>query len=170
MDWTEERVETLKTLWQSGCSASQVARQLGGVSRNAVIGKVHRLGLAGREAPARPRLSPASTDRIRRVRTAAASLPRVIRRFERPALPALSDVELAPTATIHTLTVIACRWPIGDPQDGDFGYCGRARVGAGSYCQDHAHVAGRHRATPRNAPSLEQQLLDSEGRLRLRRY
>ncbi|HEY9218643.1 MAG TPA: GcrA family cell cycle regulator, partial [Phenylobacterium sp.] len=54
MGWTEERVEILKKLWQDGLSASQIAKQLGGVTRNAVIGKVHRLGLSGRAAPSKP--------------------------------------------------------------------------------------------------------------------
>ncbi len=53
MAWTEERVELLKKLWTEGLSASQIARQMGGVTRNAVIGKVHRLGLSGRATPAR---------------------------------------------------------------------------------------------------------------------
>jgi GcrA cell cycle regulator len=54
MGWTDERVSTLKKLWQDGLSASQIAKQLGGVTRNAVIGKVHRLGLSGRAAPSQP--------------------------------------------------------------------------------------------------------------------
>src|SRR5579863_3287006 len=54
MDWNEDRIATLSKLWREGYSASQVARQLGDVSRSAVIGKVHRLGLAGRDAPSRP--------------------------------------------------------------------------------------------------------------------
>jgi GcrA cell cycle regulator len=54
MGWTDERVETLKKLWLDGLSASQIAGQLGGVTRNAVIGKVHRLGLSGRAAPSQP--------------------------------------------------------------------------------------------------------------------
>ena len=59
MNWTDDRVEQLKNLWTEGLSASQIARALGGVTRNAVIGKVHRLGLAGRASPSRsdrPRL------------------------------------------------------------------------------------------------------------------
>ena len=52
-NWSDDRVEQLKTLWTEGLSASQIARALGGVTRNAVIGKVHRLGLAGRAGPAR---------------------------------------------------------------------------------------------------------------------
>jgi GcrA cell cycle regulator len=59
MAWTEDRVETLKKLWSDGLSASQIAKQLGGVTRNAVIGKVHRLGLSGRAAPSRPARRPA---------------------------------------------------------------------------------------------------------------
>ena len=54
MGWTDERVENLKKLWQDGLSASQIAKQLGGVTRNAVIGKVHRLGLSGRATPSKP--------------------------------------------------------------------------------------------------------------------
>ena len=54
MGWTEERVDILKKLWLDGLSASQIAKQLGGVTRNAVIGKVHRLGLSGRAAPSQP--------------------------------------------------------------------------------------------------------------------
>ena len=54
MAWTEDRVEVLKKLWAEGHSASQIAKQLGGVTRNAVIGKVHRLGLSGRATPSRP--------------------------------------------------------------------------------------------------------------------
>ena len=53
MAWTDERVEMLKKLWADGLSASQIARKMGGVTRNAVIGKVHRLGLSGRATPAR---------------------------------------------------------------------------------------------------------------------
>src|SRR3569833_2259548 len=56
MDWNDETIAELRRMWSDGMSASQVARQLGGgLTRNAVIGKVHRLGLAGREAPSRPR-------------------------------------------------------------------------------------------------------------------
>ena len=54
MGWTDERVELLKKLWLEGLSASQIAKQLGGVTRNAVIGKVHRLGLSGRATPSQP--------------------------------------------------------------------------------------------------------------------
>ena len=69
MSWTDERVELLKKLWSDGLSASQIATQLGGVTRNAVIGKVHRLSLSGRAKPV------SSTPRQRKVRTAAPHRP-----------------------------------------------------------------------------------------------
>ena len=68
MNWTDERVELLRKLWSEGLSASQIAAQLGGVSRNAVIGKVHRLKLSsrGRATPAGPLLPPAQPALSRR--------------------------------------------------------------------------------------------------------
>src|SRR5271154_5454753 len=77
MGWTDERVEQLKSLWTEGLSASQIARALGGVTRNAVIGKVHRLGLAGRATPARierPRLPSAPRIAVR----SHAALPPIV--------------------------------------------------------------------------------------------
>ena len=70
--WTDERVELLKKLWQDGLSASQIAKQLGGVTRNAVIGKVHRLGLSGRATPSKPQRT---TFKAPRPARAAFSLP-----------------------------------------------------------------------------------------------
>ena len=65
MSWTDERVETLKKMWGEGQSASQIAKELGGVTRNAVIGKVHRLGLSNRQA----RPAAAAKQRQRKSRT-----------------------------------------------------------------------------------------------------
>ena len=82
MSWTDERVETLKKMWTDGKSASQIAKELGGVTRNAVIGKVHRLGLSNRAAPAKaetekPRAKPAAKSRPKKpAKTAAASQPK----------------------------------------------------------------------------------------------
>ena len=75
MGWTDERVETLKKLWLDGLSASQIAKQLGGVTRNAVIGKVHRLGLSGRAAPSQPARTPFKAPRPARPVSAAPTPP-----------------------------------------------------------------------------------------------
>src|SRR5579864_5023627 len=101
MDWSEERIEALTKLWREGLSASQVARQLGGISRSAVIGKVHRLGIAGREAPSRPNVlvgRPASS----RPRASSGGVRRhSAPRAQRPPIQPRVVFEAAATATIH---------------------------------------------------------------------
>src|SRR6201996_8496366 len=108
MGWTDERVELLKKLWQDGLSASQIAKQLGGVTRNAVIGKVHRLGLSGRAAPSKPARTTFKAPRPARPVSATPSAPR--RLAEQPAAVAhhhpapVRYVEEEPgTATVLTL-------------------------------------------------------------------
>ncbi len=142
MGWTEERVALLRKLWTEGLSASQIAKQLGGVTRNAVIGKVHRLGLAGRATPSRPAKRPVRTSRPRvhshaapRLRPPSSDLPRVV-------LPALEPVKFddGRTATVLTLTETMCKFPIGDPSDANFAFCGRPAT-CGPYCREHALVA-----------------------------
>ena len=75
MGWTEDRVSVLKKLWLEGLSASQIAKQLGGVTRNAVIGKVHRLGLSGRATPSKPARTVFKAPRPARPVTSAPSAP-----------------------------------------------------------------------------------------------
>ena len=159
MDWSDERIETLTRLWQEGLSASQVARQLGGVSRSAVIGKVHRLGIAGREAPSRPHavVGRPSGGRPRATAggTRRATVPRAPRQ---PVLPRVV-FEAPATATIHTLTAHGCRWPIGEPDQDGFGFCGRLRTGAGSYCAGHAPMAVRRRETPMKTKEIDRMVV-----------
>ena len=109
MGWTDERVEQLKSLWNEGLSASQIARVLGGVTRNAVIGKVHRLGLAGRAGPARSE-RPRSSIAHKSVARVAAPEPPVVE--EDPVV--LDDGHFA---TVLTINDRMCRWPIGDPAE-----------------------------------------------------
>ena len=112
MSWTDERVDMLKQLWGSGKSASEIAEILGGISRNAVIGKAHRLGLSGRPSP--------------------------IKRRPAPAPETAAEVG---GATILNLTERMCRWPIGDPRDPNFRFCGRLALPGQPYCAEHAAMA-----------------------------
>ena len=139
MGWTDERVELLKKLWQDGLSASQIAKQLGGVTRNAVIGKVHRLGLSGRATPSQPSRP---VFRAARPRPTVAAAPAPRREpLIRPAAPVPSPVlDLPGTATVLTLGAHMCKWPIGDPSMDNFTFCGR-RSGEGPYCHEHSQVA-----------------------------
>jgi GcrA cell cycle regulator len=142
MGWTDERVEQLKQLWTEGLSASQIARVMGGVTRNAVIGKVHRLGLAGRAGPAR-------SERPR-------SVSHKIARIHVPEPPVVEEdpiiLEDGSFATVMTISDRMCRWPIGDPADGAFHFCGHRPKSGSPYCEAHARKAyqpptARHRRT-----------------------
>jgi len=154
MSWTDERVALLKKLWTEGHSASQIASQLGGVTRNAVIGKVHRLGLSGRATPSRPVKKPprlarpkpprqkvaapvaAASEKAAPVRTAS------LQQAERDAAAILPPaiLEDGSTASILNIRDSMCKWPIGDPADANFAFCGRKAEG-GVYCAEHAKVA-----------------------------
>ena len=162
MGWTDERVETLKKLWLDGLSASQIAKQLGGVTRNAVIGKVHRLGLSGRAAPSQPARPAFKAPRP--ARPAATTVPaprRVAQPHAREAgpiaivapQPAAPRQEERGVATVLTLGAHMCKWPIGDPATDDFTFCGRRSTDDGPYCVEHARVAyqpqqGKKKASP----------------------
>ncbi len=148
MAWTDDRVAILTKLWAEGLSASQIAKQLGGVTRNAVIGKVHRLGLSGRAKPSSPRKKAAGTTRKaapRKRTTRAPSVPRTPR-VVAAAPPPPPPLEAKPMAngefaTILTITDHMCKWPIGDPSKSDFRFCGRKTDPEEPYCIAHSQVA-----------------------------
>ena len=155
MSWTDERVELLRKLWNDGLSASQIAGELAeGITRNAVIGKVHRLGLSGRAKPAasqRPRapkmVRPAPTIRTHmpppiRGNLAFAMAPRMADPVPQLRMAAEVVVPLNDPVTIMELRESMCRWPLGDPAAPDFRYCGgEAPIGAGPYCRFHSRIA-----------------------------
>ena len=150
MAWNDERVELLKKLWSDGLSASQIAGRLGGVTRNAVIGKVHRLGLSGRATTSRmkshrPRARSQSARRLMKPRFANIGNPafRNLLAESEPYRPPAEElvIPLNERKSIQTLTEISCRWPIGDPQLADFHFCGRKKVTGLPYCEFHARRA-----------------------------
>ena len=159
MSWTDERVEQLKLHWMEGKTASQIASLLGhGVSRNAVIGKVHRLGLAGRakspnsggarprrtaQSPnahraAAPRMSQAAP-RLTRGATALAIAPEALCEAD-PQVFESVVVPMSLRVTIVELKESMCRWPLGDPTTSEFRYCG-SPVASGPYCAYHGGLA-----------------------------
>ncbi|MEZ5828752.1 MAG: GcrA family cell cycle regulator [Hyphomicrobiales bacterium] len=150
MAWTDERVELLKKLWAEGLSASQIAGRLGGVTRNAVIGKVHRLGLSGRATSSRssaPRPRRNHVPRQHRsssltfgTRGNVALKPSYEAEYDPAPLQELV-IPLHERASILTLKETMCRWPIGDPTEEDFHFCGRKKLGTVPYCEHHARMA-----------------------------
>lgn len=145
--WTDTRVETLTTLWRSGLSASQIARALGSVTRNAVIGKLHRLGLAGRATPRSPRPIRAARVPVRPARARQRSQRPLPRRGDAAKAPLQDVVDGVGAFDLSTLAPHACRWPIGDPRASGFGFCGEP-ANAGPYCEAHRGRAYRSAGEP----------------------
>ena len=171
MSWTDERVELLKKMWSEGQSASQIAKELGGVTRNAVIGKVHRLGLSNRagasatpapekkpvkSAPENSDAKPAAKAPIQeRVVEVAVTPRKPIVPAGQPLPPQPSANEISPEAlasvrevektakkiTLMELTERTCKWPVGDPATDDFWFCGLAVQQGKPYCEAHVGVA-----------------------------
>jgi len=153
MSWTDERVELLRKLWSEGLSASQVAAELGaGITRNAVIGKIHRLGLAERAktvVSSRPRVAKAPRQPSP-PRVGGGVSGNVALAFAPPTLavararPVEEEVviPMSERVTLMELRESVCRWPLGDPTTPEFRFCGGpSPIGGGPYCAYHARIA-----------------------------
>lgn len=143
--WTDELVERAVAMWIEGKSASIIAAALrNGLTRAAVIGKIHRAGLPGRAQPSAPAKAPksrANGSNLRKARVAAPAQPK-------PALvltvvgPSPQPIPEGPgLATVISLEAHMCKWPIGDPASEDFTFCGRKQGERAPYCEAHARVA-----------------------------
>lgn len=113
MTWTTEKIKQLKKLWSKGKSTVEIGRELG-ISKNAVVGKVHRL-----ELNARP--SPIKKETVKKT---------VKKKAQKQENVSLMDLKLN-----------SCRWPIGDPKDADFHFCGKDTVTGKPYCSEHCKIA-----------------------------
>ena len=158
MSWTDDRVETLKRMWAEGQSASQIAKELGGVTRNAVIGKVHRLKLSsrGRSTAAAPRAKKqTSTSTIVKTVKSVAPMRAAVATVGATALKIAFDAEpvaryrpaqdvvvpISRKLQLVELTERTCKWPNGDPLSESFNFCGADSAETGPYCQYHSRIA-----------------------------
>ena len=136
MGWTNEQVEELKRLWSEGLTTGEIGKALG-VSKNAVVGKAHRLGLQGRPSPIRrPEDEPAVPAEPETPPPVAGKAPR---RTSKAAKKAAATKEKR--FTVNDLVSSSCRWPIGDPKDEDFHFCGKEALPDKPYCAEHAAIA-----------------------------
>lgn len=144
MTWTDDRTTLLRKLWADGLSASQIADELGGVTRNGVIGKVHRLGLAGR-VPRRPGTRPRRPRPVRRAKwggiagPSAADLARSAEQHAAASAPLDAEAPEPRRLGLEQLNGATCRWPLGDPGQPDFAFCGLTC--SGRYCLYHERVS-----------------------------
>lgn len=169
MSWTEDRVELLKKLLKDGKSASQIAKELGGVTRNAVIGKIHRLGLSSRPnessdstessngAGSGSNSQEPATGNSGEVTANGTAVPvrKTIVPADQPLPPQRSANEVSAEALANVrevemkalkislveLTERTCKWPIGDPATDEFWFCGLPAKPGKPYCEAHISVA-----------------------------
>lgn len=156
ISWTDERVALLKKMWGEGKTAAEIAKELGGITRNAVIGKAHRLKLSNRLSPIQ-----------QNGKTPAAKVEKEMK----PVYRIANDAGRSPFQTqgvqIGELRDKMCRWPMGDPKDADFRFCGLHAVAGLPYCGEHAKVAYQTTSRGRtlNAEDFEErETADDEAR------
>ena len=150
MSWTEEKVAKLKELWSKGHTASQIAEALGDTTRNAVIGKAHRLNLEAR-APSK-QSSQSSTSVNRPVRRGSAPISRKAK-FQSILLD--KNFEPENPKSLEELTDQTWKWPIGHPNEEKFYFCGRKPEGEFPYCKLHVLYAFQPKGT-------KEEVLDKE--------
>jgi GcrA cell cycle regulator len=133
MGWNEEKVEKLKELWGKGSTASQIAEIIGGISRNAVIGKAHRLNLSSkiktRNASSSQSFNNSSEENSSKQKRGKKS------KFQ--SLIIEKDFEPENPKKLEELDESSCKWPVGHPEEQSFYFCGRSSLKDFSYCKLH---------------------------------
>lgn len=167
-EWTQDRIDLASRLWLSGVSAKRIAEELGGLTRNAVMGKIDRLGLlrAPRGNLAQPAPSPSvgrgkppeSIPAPARAETRAVARPRAEKVVKEPhakapaqaaapaavvAIPASPKPPAGPGEPVQIMDLrdYMCKWPLGDPSSESFRYCGHRKHGGAPYCEAHVKLA-----------------------------
>ncbi len=157
MSWSEQQIQALKKMWGNGFSASDIAKTLGGgLTRNAVIGKAHRLKLSSRPSPIHnedgsamkvggsvlPTMTKVAKKRamlrpLPPVQMPEVSTRAIVRETPRP----IDNIKRTEGIAVTKAGERHCRWPIGDPRSPEFRFCGCASYEGLPYCVDHARVA-----------------------------
>ncbi len=136
MSWTTEKVEKLKELWGKGSTASQIALIIGGVTRNAVIGKAFRLNLAAKSIPKNNNFKKVSQNK-----EDSTQIGRKKRKSKFKSLLLDKNFEAENPKSLEELNDEICRWPIGHPDESNFYFCGRKSMKDFSYCKLHVLYA-----------------------------
>lgn len=157
MAWTDEMVEDLKKMWKEGLTTGEIGKRLN-VSKNSIVGKVHRLGLSGRPSPIKKKEDENETSAPQSIKKdpALTAAPKAVKEKEasKPAPAKEASASTSPATplkdsrrsggscvSVTDLDNHTCRWPLGDPKDENFHFCGKkVRVGQ-TYCEEHSAIA-----------------------------
>ena len=152
MSWTDEKVAKLKELWGKGSTASQIAEIIGGISRNAVIGKAHRLNLSAkiktRAATSNQNFDNSSVEKDIKGRRS--------RKSKFKSLIIEKDFEPENPKQLEELDENSCKWPLGHPDEKSFYFCGRSSLKDFSYCKLHLLYAYQPKNKKEDAPNKEE--------------
>ena len=133
MSWNDEKVAKLKELWGKGNTASQIAEIIGGLSRNAIIGKAHRLNLSAKVNVR----SPVSSQSYQNNTEENNSKQKKGKKSKFKSLIIEKDFEPENPKSLEELSDNTCKWPVGHPNESDFYFCGRNSLEKFSYCKLH---------------------------------
>ena len=154
MSWTPETVELLKKLWGTGKTASQIAEIIGGITRNSVIGKAHRLGLPSK---IKKRVS-LNSQNEKLSNNSSKPISKISRRNKFRSLLIEKDFEPENPKQLEELDENSCKWPIGHPNESSFYFCGRKSLKDFSYCKLHLLYAFQPKGKKEDTSEKEEEI------------
>lgn len=147
MAWTEEMVEGLKSMWKQGLTTNEIAKNLG-VSKNSIVGKVHRLNLTARPSPIKKKDETAEVSKATAAPAPAAPAAKPTKKITINPVEIKTPIAAGETKntqegciSLMELSNHTCRWPLGDPREDTFCFCGKKVRTGQTYCEEHAAIA-----------------------------
>ena len=145
MAWTEQMVEDLRQMWLEGLTANEIAKKLG-VSKNSIVGKVHRLCLTARPSPIKKKEETEENKKTVQKQVIETINEEFLPEIEEEETLEIEEISAPKPSTVNGVKLVnldshTCRWPIGDPRDEDFCFCGKKVRAGQTYCDEHAAMA-----------------------------
>lgn len=141
MAWTDEMINKLRQLWDKGITTNDIAKELG-LSKNSVVGKVHRLNLDSRPSPIKKKEEEKNIlEEGEKALSSDTTVKQPVHGFKTSENLSSTDQNKNTCIKLSELDSHTCRWPIGDPKDDNFCFCGKKVRAGQTYCDEHAAIA-----------------------------